>query len=249
MEDKIMEFENKTVLITGSSRGIGKVIATEFAKAKANVILCSKSNIDLLRKTENEILTLGADTLAMSVDVTSMNSVECIVEEAIRKFGNIDILVNNAGNFSDSVVCKMDKKIWDSVIDVNLNGVFNCTKTVLNKTDTNRIINITSVQGQIGIIGAANYAAAKAGVIGFTKSVAKEVSRKNITVNAVSLGFINIGMLKRLPEVMQNKILSQIPLGRFGYPEEVAALVIFLASEKAAYITGQSINLNGGYYM
>jgi len=244
-----MEFENKTALITGSSRGIGKAIAIGFAKAGANIVLCSKSSIDLLRETENEILILGADALAMTADVTSMNSIERIVEEAIKKFGNIDILVNNAGDFSDSVVRKMDKKIWDGVIDVNLNGVFNCTKTVLNKTNVSRIINITSVQGQTGVIGAANYAAAKAGVIGFTKSVAKEVSRKNITVNAIALGFINIGMLKRLPEAVQDKILSQIPLGRFGYPEEVAALAMFLASEKAAYITGQSINLNGGYYM
>jgi len=225
-EDEIMEFKNKTILVTGSSRGIGKVIALGFAKTTANVILCSKSNVDLLKKTENEVLTLGASVLAMSVDVTDMNSVEHVVEESIKKFGNIDILVNNAGNFSDSVVRKMDKKIWDDVIDVNLNGVFNCTKAVLNKTNISRIINITSVQGQTGVIGAANYAAAKAGVIGFTKSVAKEVSRKNITVNTIVLGFINIGMLKRLPEVMQDKILSQIPLGRFGYPEEVAALAM-----------------------
>lgn len=244
-----MEFENKTVLITGSSRGIGKGIAIGFAKAGANIVLCNKSNMNALKETENEVLTLGADILAVSVDVTSMDSVEYVVEKAIKKFGNIDILVNNAGNFSDSVVRKMDKKIWDDVINVNLSGVFNCTKIVLNKANINRIINITSVQGQTGVIGAANYAAAKAGVIGFTKSVAKEVSRKNITVNAIALGFINTGMLKRLPEAMRDKILSQIPLGRFGYPEEVAALAMFLASEKAAYITGQSINLNGGYYM
>jgi len=244
-----MEFKNKTVLVTGSSRGVGKAIALGFAKTGANIILCSKSSVDLLKETENEVLTLGANVLAMSADVTNMNSVEHIVEEAIKKFGNIDILVNNAGNFSDSVVRKMDKKIWDDVINVNLNGVFNCTKVILNKTNVDRIINITSVQGQTGVIGAANYAAAKAGVIGFTKSVAKEISRRNITANAIALGFINTGMLKRLPEAIQDKILSQIPLGRFGYPEEVAALVMFLASEKAAYITGQSINLNGGYYM
>lgn len=244
-----MEFENKTVLITGSSRGIGKAIAIGFAKAGANIILCSKSKMNLLRETENEVSTLGADTLAMSVDVTNMNNVEHIVDEAIKKFGNIDILVNNAGNFSDSVVRKMDKKIWDDVIDVNLNGVFNCTKAILNQTNADRIINITSVQGQTGVIGAANYAAAKAGVIGFTKSVAKEVARKNITANSIALGFINTGMLKRLPEDMQTNILSQIPLGRFGYPEEVSDLVMFLASEKAAYITGQTINMNGGYYM
>lgn len=244
-----MEFKNKTVLVTGSSAGIGRVIALGFAKIGANVVLCSKSSKDLLKETENEVLTLGANVLSMCVDVTNMNDVEYIVEETIKKFGNIDILINNAGNFINSLVYKMDKKTWDDVIDVNLNGVFNCTNVVLNKTKVARIINITSVQGQTGAIGAANYAAAKAGVVGFTKSVAKEVSKRNITVNAIALGFINIGMLKRLSEVLQGKILAQIPIGRFGYPEEVSDLVIFLASEKAAYITGQSINLNGGYHM
>jgi len=244
-----MECENKTVLVTGSSRGIGKAIAIGFAKARANIILCSKSNIGLLREVENEVLVSGAGTLTVDIDVADMNSVECVVEKAVEKFGNIDILVNNAGNFNNSVVRKMDTKTWESVIDVNLRGVFNCTKVVLSKSNASRIINIVSVQGQIGVIGAANYAAAKAGVIGFTKSVAKEVSRKNMTVNAIALGFINTGMLKRLSDAMQDKILSQIPLGRFGYPEEVADLVMFLASEKAAYITGQTINLNGGYYM
>jgi 3-oxoacyl-[acyl-carrier protein] reductase len=247
--DKLSGFENKTVLVTGSSRGIGKEISIGFAKAGANIVLCSKSNVALLKETENEILSLGASTLSSIIDVTDISSVEHVVEESVKKFGNIDVLVNNAGNFINSVVRKMDKKIWDDVIDVNLNGVFNCTKVILSKTSADRIINITSVQGQTGVIGAANYAAAKAGVVGFTKSVAKEVARKNITVNAVSLGFINTGMLKRLPESMQIGILNQIPMGRFGYPNEVSDLVMFLASEKAAYITGQTVNLNGGYYM
>ena len=241
--------ENKTVIVTGGSRGIGRSIALGFAEIKANIVLCSNSNVDLLRKTENEVLALGANVLAIQADVTDMNSVEYLVEESIKKFGNVDILVNNAGNFINSVVRKMDKNVWDGVIDVNLNGVFNCTKVVLSNTNVSRIINITSVQGQTGVIGAANYAAAKAGVIGFTKAVAKEVSKKNITVNAIALGFFNTGMLKRLPDDMQASILNQIPMGRFGFPEEASDLVMFLASNKASYITGQTINLNGGYYM
>jgi len=244
--NKIADFTNKTVLVTGGSMGIGKAIAVGFAKSGANIVLCSRN---IVKETEKELLGLGASTLSLSMDVTIESSVEHAVVEAIGKFGNIDILVNNAGNFSDGVVRKMSKDVWDNVIDVNLNGVFNCTKVVLSKATPNRIINITSVQGQAGVIGASNYAAAKAGVIGFTKSVAKEVARKNTTVNAIALGFINTGMLKRLPETLQDNILVQIPMGRFGYPEEVSDLVLFLASDRASYITGQSINLNGGYYM
>lgn len=244
-----IEFKNKTVLITGSSRGIGRAIAIGFAESGADVVLCSKSRVDLLKEVEGEILSLGVDVLSTTVDVADLRSVESMVDKALEKFGTIDILVNNAGSFINSVVRKMDEKAWSDVIAVNLNGVFNCIKTVLSKTNVSRIINISSVQGQIGTIGAANYAAAKAGVVGLTKSVAKEVSRKNITANVVAVGYVNIGMFKRLSESMRASILSQIPIGRFGYPEEVANLVMFLSSDYAAYITGQSINLNGGCYM
>lgn len=240
-----MKFKDKIVLVTGSSRGIGSVIATEFAKAGAYVILCSKSEVSLLENVQKNIRNMGGDASVSLIDVTDPES----VDKVIGRFANIDILVNNAGNFVNSVVKKMDKEVWADVIDVNLTGVFNCTRAVLRKTKVNRIINITSVQGQTGVIGASNYAAAKAGVIGFTKSVSQEVAKKNITVNAIALGFINTGMLTRLPEKLQQHILGQIPVGRFGYPKEVAHLVMFLASDESAYITGQTINMNGGYYM
>jgi len=243
------EFKNKTVLITGSSRGVGKSVSIGFAQAGANVVLCSKNNGVLLKEVQNEIVDLGGHVLSRLADVTKIDEVEDLVDAAVKRFGNVDVLINNAGNFINSVVRKMDEEVWSSVIDVNLNGVFNCTKIILNKTKASRIVNISSVQGQTGVIGAANYAAAKAGVVGFTKSVAKEVSRKGITANVIALGFFNTGMLLRLPETMQEAILSQIPMNRFGDPEEAANLAMFLASDKAAYITGQSINLNGGYYM
>jgi 3-oxoacyl-[acyl-carrier protein] reductase len=240
-----VKFQDKVVLVTGSSRGIGSVIATEFAKEGAYVILCSKSEVGLLESVQRDIRSVGGDASVSLIDVTDPESIDKVID----RFANIDILVNNAGNFVNSVVKKMDKKDWADVIDVNLTGVFNCTRSVLRKTNVNRIINITSVQAQTGVIGASNYAAAKAGVIGFTKSVAQEVARKNITVNAIALGFVNTGMLIRLPEKLQQRILDQIPMGRFGYPKEVAYLVMFLASNESAYITGQTINMNGGYYM
>jgi 3-oxoacyl-[acyl-carrier protein] reductase len=247
-----MKFKDKVVLITGSSRGVGKTLALAFAKEGANVVVNYINEKNQADEVAKQIKSTGQHALVVKADVTDHIQVEKMVQELIHEFGRIDILVNNAGSFKDSLIRNMNKTVWDEVIAVNLNGVFNCTRAVIDlmrQQKSGKIINITSVQGQTGTIGASNYCAAKAGVIGFTKAVAKEVARNGITVNAVALGFINIGMLKRLSEDLQNKILQQIPMGRFGEPDEVSKIVCFLASEDSNYITGQVINLNGGYYM
>ncbi len=241
-----MDFKNKTVLVTGSSRGMGKAIALRFGKEEANIVLCCKDRLDLLKKVSDDIY---GDSIVLQMDVTNLKSVEQVVDTAVKKFGGVDILVNNAGNFKTSTVKRMDEETWHSVIDVNLTGTFNCTKAILNKTKANRIINISSVVAQIGVAGAANYAAAKAGVLGFTKAVAKEVVRKGITVNALVSGYIDTGMWTRLPVELQDKVLEQIPMNRPGKTDEITETVLFLASEGAGYITGQSINVNGGIYM
>lgn len=247
-----MRFDGKVAIVTGSSRGIGKAIALAFAKEGADVVVNYRENMQLADKVVNQIKAMNRRAITIQADVSDIIQVEKMVEKTIAEFGKIDILVNNAGTFRDSTVKKMEKELWNDVIAVNLTGVFNCTRAVINfmrEQKSGKIVNITSVQGQIGVIGASNYSASKAGVIGFTKSVAKEVARRGITVNAIALGFINTGMLKRLPQKMQDNILLQIPMGRFGEPEEVAHVVLFLASDDAKYITGQVINLNGGYYM
>jgi len=241
-----MRFKNKTVMITGSSRGIGKAIAIHFSKEGANLIICCKNNLEALEETGFQIEN---NFMGAQVDVTNIDSVTNAMDLAVKKFGNIDILINNAGNFINSTVKYMDKNTWQDVIDVNLTGVFNCTRAILNTAQANRIINISSVVAQIGAVGAANYAAAKAGVLGFTRAVAKEVIKKNITVNALVAGYINTGMWTELPEKLQAKILKTIPAGRPGHIDEITETVLFLASKGAGYITGQMINVNGGIYM
>lgn len=247
-----MRFNGKVVLITGGSRGIGKTLALAFAKEGANVIINYLKQKEQAEEVVKQVISMGQRAIIAQGDVSDYTQVNTMVQAFLIEFGRIDILINNAGNFKDSLVRNMSKEVWDEVIDVNLNGVFNCTRAVIDsmrQQKSGKIINITSVQGQTGTIGASNYCAAKSGVIGFTKAVAKEVARSGITVNAVALGFINTGMLKRLPEDLQNKIIQQIPVGRFGEPDEVSKVVCFLASEDSNYITGQVINLNGGYYM
>ena len=175
-----------------------------------------------------------------------------MVNKTLEEFGRIDILINNAGFYRDSTVWKMSEEVWDEVIDINLKGTFNCTNSVINhmrKQEFGRIISISSVVGQIGVFGTSNYSAAKAGLFGFSKAVAKEVANKNITVNVLTLGYFDIGMLRRLSESTQETILKQIPMKRFGKLEEVNATALFIASEGASYLTGQVIHLNGGYYM
>lgn len=240
------KFAGKTVLVTGSSRGIGKAIALAFSKKDANVVISCKKNWELLDDVRSEIKT---NVLAFLMDVTNFKEVDDAVEMILKRFNNIDILINNAGNFENSFTKTMSSLQWQNVIDVNLTGVFNCTKAVLNKANPSRIINISSVVAQTGSPGAANYAAAKAGVLGFTKAVARELALKGTTVNTVASGYINTGMWTRLSKKIQEKVFKQIPMNRPGKIEEIVEPILFLASEGAGYITGQTINVNGGIYM
>jgi len=239
----------RVTLVTGGSRGIGAFIVEKFSKEGDIVIINYKNNHELAKKTLDRINGLGK---IIQTDVSDYNQVNTMIKTILDEYGRIDVLVNNAGIFSDSLLRNMDETTWRNVIDVNLNGVFNCTRAVINpmrEQKKGRIINVVSVQAQTGTIGASNYCASKAGVIGFTKAIAREVARYNITVNAVAFGFINEGMLKRLSEEIQKNILQQIPMRRFGEPDEAAKFIYFLASDDTSYITGQVINLDGGYHM
>jgi len=248
-----MRLKDKVGVVTGSSRGIGKGIAAAFAQEGAKIVINYQTQEDTAKKTANDLTErFHAEVVTVKADVSKEDEVIKMVKKTIETFGTIDILVNNAGTFKDSVVWNMDKSFWDEVISTNLTGVFLCTKHVLpimREKSWGRIINISSVVGQVGTFGASNYAASKAGVLGFTKAVAKEVSRKNITVNCIALGYIETGMNLRLPEELRQSILQEIPMKRFGKVEEVASSVVFLCTEEAAYITGQVIHINGGYYM
>jgi 3-oxoacyl-(acyl-carrier-protein) reductase len=247
-----MRLKDKVCIVTGSSRGIGKGIATALAEEGARIIINYRSQEDAAKKTADEIIgRYRTDVEIVKADVSREEDVVAMVRKTKERFGTIDILVNNAGVFKDSTVWNMDKKFWDDVISTNLTGVFLCTKhaiPTMREKGWGRIVNISSVVGQTGTFGASNYAASKAGIFGFTKAVAKEVARKNITVNCIALGYFETGMNLRLPEELQQEILQQIPMKRFGKVEEVAGSVVFLCSEEAAYITGQVIHLNGGYY-
>jgi len=249
-EVKMLNFAGKNALITGSTRGIGKAIAVEFAKLGANVIITGrdrKSAEVLANNIEKEY-----NVKAFGIDLDLTGDISESFEE-INSFtqGKIDILVNNAGITKDTLFIRMKEEDWNSVINVNLNGTFKVTQQVVKlmiKQRYGRIINISSIIGFIGNIGQANYAATKAGLIGFTKSLAKELASRNITVNAVAPGFIETDMTAELPEDIKAQYLKQIPLNRFGKPEDVANVVIFLASDLASYITGEVIHVNGGMY-
>ena len=246
----MLNFAGKNALITGSTRGIGKAIAVEFAKLGANVIITGrdgKSAEVLANNIEKEY-----NVKAFGIDLDLAGDVSKSFEE-INSFtqGKIDILINNAGITKDTLFIRMKEEDWNSVINVNLNGTFKITQQVVKlmiKQRYGRIINISSIIGFIGNIGQANYAATKAGLIGFTKSLAKELASRNITVNAVAPGFIDTDMTAELPEDIKAQYLKQIPLNRFGKPEDVANVVLFLASDLASYITGEVIHVNGGMY-
>lgn len=240
-----MNFENKVVLVTGGSRGIGKAIAEKFNDCGAKVIVTYRSSID-------ENYFDSKNITHFKSDVSNSNDVNELVEKITKDFEKIDIVVNNAGVTKDGLLMRMSEDDWDTVIDTNLKGVFNVTKAVTRPMMSKRygrIINITSVVGIIGNAGQSNYVASKAGVIGFTKSVAKELASRNITVNAVAPGFIETEMTDNLNEDLKQNYLNSIPLKRFAKPEEVALLVLFLASDDAAYITGQIISIDGGLAM
>ena len=242
--------EGQTALVTGASRGIGKSIAIALAKEGAEVIINYSSSLENAKKVVSEINSFGGKAYPLQADISNENSVNELIKAVLSKNKKIDVLVNNAGITKDGLLMRMKTDDWQRVLDLNLSGVFYCTKAVsrqMLKQKKGRIINITSVVGLMGNPGQANYSAAKAGVIGLTKSAAKEFASRGITVNAVAPGFISTDMTK---DIKSEDILSAIPLGRFGDPEDVAGAVRFLAADpSAAYITGQTIQVDGGMVM
>ena len=248
---KCCDLTDKVAIITGASRGIGKAIATQLSICGANIILTAR-NKKGLNAVKKSINAQGRLAEAIVSDVSSMSSLTELTVNTINKFGRIDILVNNAGITHDNIIMRMKEEDWDSVLNINLKGCFNGIKAVTRpmiKNNGGRIINITSVIGQIGNAGQCNYSASKAGIIGLTKSMAKELSTRNITVNAVAPGYIATDMTNKLNADLKEKMKSFIPLGRLGTPNDVANLVCFLASDEAGYITGQTFNVDGGMVM
>ena len=244
--------EKKVALITGGTRGIGREIAKKFAKEGCNLVLNYVSDNTDVEKIKSEFNEYGIDVLVLKADVSVFSDCENLVKEAIEKFGKIDILVNNAGITKDTLIAMMKEDAFDKVIDVNLKGTFNVTKNVvpyMMKKRNGNIINISSVVGVVGKAGQSNYAASKAGIIGFTKSLAKELAPRNIRVNAVAPGFIDTDMTSVLSDKVKENINLQIPLKRMGKAEEVANVVSFLANDESSYITGQVINVDGGMVM
>jgi len=243
-----MRFQDEIVLVTGSARGIGREIATAFAKEGA-VAIISDINAESCQKTAQELVALGFKADAMTCDVTKLASVEEMVNKILDKYTRIDILVNNAGITKDNLFLRMREEEWDAVLTVNLKGTFNCCKAVAKsmlKARKGKIISIASVIGILGNIGQANYAASKAGIIGLTKSLAREFASRNINVNAIAPGYIKTDMTDQLKEETRQQILSNIPLSRMGLPEDVAGICLFLASKEANYLTGQTIKVDGG---
>lgn len=246
-----MSDEKKIAMVTGSARGIGLAIAKKLAGNGCSIVI-SDILADAAEDSASKLRSNGVDAVAVSGDVSNPDEVNNMFKQAVEKFGSIDILVNNAGLARDNFIMRMDEKDWDLVMNVNLKGAFFCTKAasrLMMKKRWGRIVNISSVVGVMGNIGQANYSASKAGLIGLTKSSAKELAGRNITVNAVAPGFIQTEMTKKLPEAAKKGFLSVIPLKRPGTPDDVAGVVSFLASDLAEYITGQVIHCDGGMVM
>lgn len=244
-----MRLDGKVVLVTGGSRGIGKEIAIKLASLGADIIINYSSNEEKANKVIEEIHNLDRKAFALKADVSDMENAKELVDQTLEYLGNIDILVNNAGVTRDNFVMRMSEDEWDRVINVNLKGAFNITKSVIRKMIKNKngsIINISSVVGITGNSGQCNYAASKAGLIGFTKSIAKEVGKKNIRVNAIAPGFIETDMTQKLDDNVKKEYLNNIPLKRFGKPSDIANVVAFLSSDISSYITGQVIVVDGG---
>ena len=244
------DLSGRVALVTGASRGIGKTIAQRCAAAGATVVACARD--DHAQPVVDEIVALGGTAVAQHLDVTDADSVTETVSAVTDRFGHIDIVINNAGIVRDQLMVRMKSEDWDIVLATNLTAAFRCTQAVLRsmlKRRHGRIISISSVVGQSGNPGQANYAASKAGLIGFTKALAREVAARGITVNVVSPGMIETDMTGGLEANVREMLALQIPIGRFGTPADVAAAVCFLASDEAAYITGQVLSVNGGMYM
>ncbi len=248
-----MGLSGKVALITGSARGIGKAIALELANHGANIVINDILTENEINKTLEEVKQSSNKAIGIRADITKLDEVKSMVKEIINKFGKVDILINNAGITRDSLLIRMKEEDWDAVININLKGTFNCSKTVakymMRQKKGGKIVNISSVIGLIGNVGQTNYAASKAGIIGLTKSMAKELALRNINVNAIAPGFIETDMTKKLPEKVRQDLQQQIPLKRLGIVEDVAKAVYFLVSDAANYITGQVINVDGGMVM
>ncbi|MBI2816048.1 MAG: 3-oxoacyl-[acyl-carrier-protein] reductase [Acidobacteria bacterium] len=246
--------QNKVAVVTGASRGIGRACAMALAEAGTNVVLASRG-MDALKQVADEIRSHAngaVEALPLELDVSSEESIKTAFQKANEHFGKIDILVNNAGITRDGLMMRMKRQDWDAVINTNLNAAFLCIQQVLSgmvRRRYGRIINIVSVVAQMGNPGQANYAASKAGIIGLTHAIAQEVASRNITCNAIAPGYIETAMTEAISPEAREKLASRIPMGRLGQPTDIAPLVRFLASDEAAYITGQVINVNGGMYM
>ncbi len=246
-----MSLTGKKALVTGASRGIGKAVAMKLASQGAEVIVTATS-LERAQQTADHIVSLGGKAIPVKVDVGVSSEVEELFKVVVEQFGSLDILVNNAGITRDGLLMRMKDEDWDSVIDINLKGTFSCTREAIKlmaKVKSGRIVNISSVVGEMGNAGQANYCASKAGIIGFTKAVAREYAKRNITVNAIAPGFIETDMTGVLSEGVREELLKQIPVNRFGSPEDIANAVYFLVSDMGSYVTGQVLSVNGGMYM
>ncbi|MCD6288940.1 MAG: 3-oxoacyl-[acyl-carrier-protein] reductase [Anaerolineae bacterium] len=247
-----MRLAEKVAVVTGSSRGIGAAIARRLAAEGAKVVLNCHASADAAEAVAEEIRQADGEAMVVVADVSRFDEAQRLIREALDAYGRVDILVNNAGTTRDALLLMMKEDTWDLVMETNLKSVFNCCKAVARRMvrqRSGRIINITSVVGLIGQAGQTNYAASKAGIIGFTKSLARELGSRNITVNCVAPGYIPTALTEVLPDELKQGILQRTPLGRMGQPEEVAAAVAFLASDDAAFITGHVLNVDGGLAM
>jgi 3-oxoacyl-[acyl-carrier protein] reductase len=247
-----MDFSGQSVIVTGASRGIGKAIAIAFAKAGADVAFTYASNEAAATEVKQEIEALGRKALAIKADAASADAATMVVDETTKAFGKIDVLVNNAGVTKDTLLMRMSEADWDTVLDTNLKGVFLLTKAVIRpmmSAKKGKIITISSVVGLVGNPGQANYCASKAGVIGFSKSLAKEVGSRGITVNVIAPGYIETDMTGKLNEEQTKAIMDMVPLKRMGKSEDIANTALFLASDAASYITGETIRVDGGMAM
>lgn len=247
-----MALEGKVALVTGASRGIGRAIALTLAKNGADVAINFAGNVAAAEEVAKEITDMGRKAILVQGSVADFATCQAMVAKVIAELGKVDILVNNAGITRDGLLMRMSSEDWDAVLTTNLKGVFNCTKAVIKpmmKQRSGKIVNMASVVGETGNPGQANYAAAKAGVIGFTKTIAKEIASRGINVNAVAPGFVATDMTKVLPDKVKEAMAAGIPLGRAGDPQDIANAVLFLVSDNAAYITGQVLNVDGGMVM
>jgi 3-oxoacyl-[acyl-carrier protein] reductase len=247
----MINFQGKIAIVTGSTRGIGRAIAETLAKNDCSVVISSRNN-EAVQSTVNELKSLGYQVSGYAADISNIDEAKALVNFAVEKYGKVDILINNAGITKDGLLMRMKVEDWDEVLHVNLTGIFNMCQAILRpmmKNRYGRIINISSIVGQMGNAGQINYSAAKAGILGFTKSLAREISSRGITVNAIAPGYIETDMTQAMSETAKETLTLQIPLGRIGSGEDVAHLSAFLASDLASYITGQVVNVDGGLVM